>query len=128
MSIERYRSGAPLEEKMGYSRMIKAGNIIMIGGTTSVQPDGSVYGENDAYSQTKYVLAKQIKLLEQAGAIKEDVASIDVYAVHMSDGAEIGRAYAEYFHDVRPLFTVVGTTALNRPTQLVEIKMTAIKA
>lgn len=126
MSIDRYSSGAPLEAKMGYSRMIKAGNIIMIGGTTSVQPDGSVHGENDAYEQARYIFAKQVGLLSQAGASEKDVVSVDAFAVNISDGAAIGRAYAEFFHDVRPLFTVVGTTALNRPTQLVEIKMTAI--
>ncbi len=32
----------------------------------------------------------------------------------------------EKFHDVRPLFTMVGTTALNRPTQYVELMMEAI--
>jgi enamine deaminase RidA (YjgF/YER057c/UK114 family) len=125
MDIQRYQSGAPLEEKMGYSRMVKAGNMILIGGTTSVQPDGSVFGR-DAYNQTKYVLEKQLRLLQQAGSKAEDVVSVDVFAVNMSDGAEIGKAYAEIFHEIRPLFTVVGTTELNRSTQLVEIKMTAM--
>lgn len=68
MAYERknYGSGAPLEEKVGYSRMVQVEPFIKIGGTTSVQPDGSVYGE-DAYEQTKYVLQKQIDLLEKAG-------------------------------------------------------------
>ena len=39
-----YSSGAPLEEKVGYSRMVKVGDHIYVGGTTSVQPDGTVYG------------------------------------------------------------------------------------
>ena len=55
-----YSSGAPLEEKVGYSRMVKVGDHIYVGGTTSVQPDGTVYGEN-AYEQTRYVLEKQVK-------------------------------------------------------------------
>ena len=37
-----YSSGAPLEEKVGYSRMVKVGDHIYVGGTTSVQPDGTV--------------------------------------------------------------------------------------
>ena len=67
-----YSSGAPLEEKVGYSRMVKVGDHIYVGGTTSVQPDGTVYGEN-AYEQTRYVLEKQVKLIEQAGAGVGDV-------------------------------------------------------
>ena len=45
-----YSSGAPLEEKTGYSRMVKVGPFIYIGGTTAVQPDGAVYGEKSAPS------------------------------------------------------------------------------
>lgn len=124
MEIMRYSSGAPLEKSMGYSRMIRVAGLILIGGTTSVQPDGTVYGE-DAYSQTRYVLEKQMQLLERAGGKKENVIAVDAFAVHMSDTAEIGRAYSEIFHDIRPTFTVVGTTELNRPAQLVEIKLMA---
>ena len=110
-----YSSGAPLEEKVGYSRMVKVGDHIYVGGTTSVQPDGTVYGEN-AYEQTRYVLEKQVKLIGQAGA----------GAVDMKMCADISRAYSEIFHDIRPLCTVVGTPALNRPTQFVEIMMEAV--
>ncbi|MDR2665446.1 MAG: hypothetical protein LBC21_04110 [Oscillospiraceae bacterium] len=128
MGLERtnYSSGAPLEEKVGYSRMVKIGDYVKIGGTTSVQPDGSVYGEGSAYEQTKYVLEKQVRLLEQAGAKAGDVFAVKAYTTDMSKGAEISRAYSEIFSDVRPLFTAVGIAALNRPSQLVEIELEAI--
>lgn len=126
MERKKYSSGAPLEEKVGYSRMIKVGNLVMVGGTTSVQPDGSVYGEGDPYAQAKYIFEKQVKLLEEAGAAAKDVIKIMAYVTHMKDCAEISRAYSEIFHDVRPLFTAVGTSELNRRTQLCEIEMTAI--
>jgi enamine deaminase RidA (YjgF/YER057c/UK114 family) len=121
-----YSSGAPMEEKMGYSRMIKVGDYVRIGGTTSVQPDGTVFAEGDSYQQTKYVLEKQIKLLGEAGALVNDVISVKVYAVNMKDCGEICRAYSEFFKPYKPLCTVVGTTALNRPSQMVEIEMEAI--
>lgn len=127
MELKRtnYSSGAPLEEKVGYSRMVKVGPFVSVGGTTSVQPDGTVYGET-AYEQTKYVLEKQVKLLEQAGATAADVIKVKVYATDMKFGGQICDAYAEIFHDIRPLCTVVGTPALNRPTQFVEIEMEAV--
>lgn len=40
MARQNFSSGAPLEEKVGYSRMVRVGNQVFIGGTTSVQPDG----------------------------------------------------------------------------------------
>ena len=127
MKLERinYSSGAPLEEKVGYSRMVKIGPYIKIGGTTSVQPDGTVYGE-DAGEQTRYVLDKQIKLLEQAGASKEDVFSVFIYPTDITQGAKICEAYSEFFHDIKPLNTMVEITRLNRPTQFVEIVMEAM--
>ena len=128
MAYERknYGSSAPLEEKVGYSRMVQVGPFIKIGGTTSVQPDGSVYGE-DAYEQTKYVLQKQIDLLEKAGASAKDVTSVMIYATDISTGAKILEAYSEFFLDVKPLCTMVEITRLNRPTQLVEIMLEAVK-
>jgi len=44
----------------------------------------------------------------------------------MSDCGEVARAYSEIFHDIKPLFTAVGVSELNRPSQLCEIEMTAI--
>jgi len=121
-----YSSGAPLEEKTGYSRMVKVGPFVYMGGTTAVQPDGTVYGEGSAYEQTKYILEKLVKLLEKSGSKREEVIRIKGYTTDMKYGAEIARAYSEIFHDIRPLFTMVGTPMLNRPSQLVEIEMDAV--
>lgn len=125
MKRENYSSGAPLEDKVGYSRMVRIGDFVFIGGTTSVQPDGSVYGENDPYEQAKYILSKQINLLIAAGSKKEEVFRIKAYTTDMKYAAEIGRAYSEFFRNIRPVFTMVGTNMLNRPSQLVEVEMEA---
>lgn len=126
MVRKNYSSGAPLEEKMGYSRMVRLGNQIHIGGTTAVQPDGSVFGENDAYAQAGFIFDKFMRLLIQAGAGTKDVYKIKGYCVDMAkNGADVARAFSERFHDVKPLFTVVGIAGLNRPTQLVEIELEA---
>ena len=121
-----YSSGAPLEEKTGYSRMVKVGPFVYIGGTTAVQPDGTVYGEESAYEQTKYILQKLVKLLEKAGSKKEEVIKIKGYVTDMKYAPEIAKAYSEIFHDVKPLFTLVGISMLNRPTQLIELEMDAV--
>ncbi|WP_333859368.1 Rid family hydrolase [Clostridium sp.] len=121
-----YSSGAPLEEKTGYSRMVKVGPFIYIGGTTAVQPDGAVYGEKSAYEQTKYILQKLVKLLEKAGSKKEEVIKIKGYVTDMKYAPEIAKAYSEIFYDIKPLFTLVGISMLNRSTQLIEVEMDAV--
>ncbi|WKY48338.1 Rid family hydrolase [Eubacteriaceae bacterium ES3] len=127
MIRKNYSSGAPLEEKAGYSRMVSVGPFVSIGGTTSVQPDGSVYGIDDPYGQTKYVLEKFVDLLKQADASVADVTKVKVYTTDMAYAPQIARAYTEIFFEVKPLFTMVGTTMLNRESQLVEIELDAIK-
>lgn len=121
-----YSSGAPLEEVAGYSRAVKSGPFIYVGGTTSVQPDGTVYGEHDSYAQMKYILEKQLRFVEKAGGSKEDVYAVKCYVTKDYDGKEGAKAYTELFKDVKPLFTVVKVAALNRPTQLIEVEMNAV--
>ena len=125
MTRKNYSSGAPLEEKVGYSRMISVGSYVKVGGTTSVQPDGTVYGE-DAYEQTKYVLEKQLNLIKQAGAYPDDVVNAEIYTTDIGQGGRICEAYSEFFHDIKPLCTMVEIAKLNRPTQFVEIEMEAM--
>ncbi len=120
-----YSSGAPLEEITGYSRMIKVGEHIYIGGTTSVMPDGTVYGETP-YEQAKYIFTKFIELLKRADADAFDVIKIKAYITDIKFGKEVADAYSEFFKEVKPLFTMVETPKLNRPTQLVEIELEAV--
>lgn len=128
MELKRtnYSSGAPLEEKAGYSRAVKAGPFIFVGGTTSVQPDGTVFGEGDGYAQTKYILEKMINILEQAGASKEEVVRVKMYVTDMSKTKDYIAAYSEQFKAIKPLCTLVGIAALNRPSQLIEIELDAV--
>lgn len=121
-----YSSGAPLEEIVGYSRAVKVGNLVSIGGTTSVLSDGTVFGEGSAYEQARYIFKKHVRLLEEAGSCANDVVKIKGYITDMKFAKEVGDAYSEIFHDIKPLFTMVGTPMLNRPAQLVEIEMDAI--
>lgn len=128
MDLKRtnYSSGAPMEEIDGYSRMVQTGPFVYCGGTTSVQPDGSVVCEGDSYGQVKYVLEKLLKLMEQTGAAKEDVYSVKIYATPDFDGQKGYQAYSEIFKEIKPLLTGVTIHKLTRPTQLVEIEMNAI--
>jgi len=125
MERRNFSSGSPLEEVAGYSRMVKIGNQVHIGGTTSVQPDGSVFGTT-AYEQTKYILDRFVGLLKSAGAEASDVYKVKAYTTDMAMANEIAKAYSEHFKEIRPLFTMVETPKLNRSNQLVEIELEAM--
>lgn len=125
MERTNYSSGAPLEALVGYSRMVKVGRHIYIGGTTSVQPDGTVFGETP-YEQADYIFKKFLALLKQASADAADVIKIKAYVTDMAFGKDVGDAFSGCFKEVRPLFTMVETPKLNRPGQFVEIELEAV--
>lgn len=120
-----YSSGAPLEELVGYSRMVQINQHLYIGGTTAVMEDGSVFGIT-AFEQADYIFQKFIGLLKKAGADETSVFKIKAYVIDMNMAKEVGEAFSIYFKQVKPLFTMVETPKLNRPTQLVEIELEAI--
>lgn len=119
-----YSSGAPLEDIAGYSRMVKVGDHIYIGGTTAVQPDGTVTGDNP-HDQAAYIFSKCIALLQQAEAAAADVIKVKAYITDMAYAKDVAAAYSEHFKTVRPLFTMVETPKLNRQNQFVEIELEA---
>ncbi len=125
MQRTNFSSESPLEDVVGYSRMVKVGNQIHIGGTTAINADGSVFGLTP-YEQSHFIFGKFIKLLKQAGAEAKDVYKIKAYITDMAYAREVADAFSEFFKDVRPLFTMVETPKLNRPSQLVEIELEAM--
>ncbi len=118
-------SGSPWEDIVGYSRAVKIGNIIEVAGTTSMDGD-ILIGEGSVYEQTKYILQKIEKALEQAGASLQDVVRTRVFVTDISKWQEAGKAHGEVFHTIKPVSTMVEVSALINTQLLVEIEATAI--
>jgi enamine deaminase RidA (YjgF/YER057c/UK114 family) len=116
---------SPWEGAFGFSRVVRAGDWVLVGGTTSVDVDGVVRGETP-YQQTAESLRKVEHELARAGASLADVVQTRVYITDISRGEEAGRAHAEAFGDVRPLMTMVEVSALIDPRMLVEIEAVAV--
>ncbi|CAB1057401.1 hypothetical protein D1BOALGB6SA_2154 [Olavius sp. associated proteobacterium Delta 1] len=123
---ENYSSGAPFEEKAGYSRAVKVGNMVFVGGTTTTNSKGAVEGVGDAYLQTKIILQKIEDVLNRAGAKMSNVVRVRFYVTDISRGQEYIRAYSEWFKDIRPVITMAEIKALARPDHLVEIEAEAV--
>ena len=123
---ENFSSGAPFEEKVGYSRAVKVGNMVFVGGTTSTNSEGVVEGAGDAYLQTKIILQKIEQVLTRAGARISNVVRVRFYVTDISKGQEYLKAYSEWFKNVKPVITMAEVTALARPEHLVEIEAEAV--
>lgn len=123
---ENFSSGAPFEEKVGYSRAVRVGNMVFVGGTTSTNPQGIVEGAGDAYLQTKIVLQKIEDALRRAGAKTSEVVRVRFYVTDISKGQDYLRAYSEWFKNIKPTITMAEVKALARPEHLVEIEADAV--
>lgn len=123
---QNFSSGAPLEDKVGYSRAVKIGDQVFVGGTTTTTPDGVVEAEGDAYLQTKIILQKIEQALEKAGASLSEVYRVRIYVTDIARSREYMQAYSEYFKDIKPVVIMAEVSALARPTHLVEIEAEAI--
>jgi enamine deaminase RidA (YjgF/YER057c/UK114 family) len=116
---------APMEAGIGYSRADVAGGHGSVAGTAPIPADGSDPPEG-AYEQARLCLEIVLGALEQAGATAEDVVRTRIFVVPGTDFAEVGRAHAEVFREIRPATTGIVVAELLDPRWLVEIEVEAL--
>lgn len=127
MKRKNISSNTKWEDIVGYSRAVRIGNIIEVAGTTAVDGD-TIVGGNNAYEQTKFIFSKIEKALTQAGVSMKDVIRTRMFVTDISKWEEIGKAHGEVFKDIKPATTMVEVKALIDSKLLVEIEVTAIIA
>jgi enamine deaminase RidA (YjgF/YER057c/UK114 family) len=116
---------SPWEGRYGFSRILRAGGFVLVGGMTSVDPNGAVIGETP-YEQTVEILSKIEHELARTGTGLAGVIQSRVYVTDISRADEVGRAHGEVYGEVRPLMTMVEVSALIDPRMLVEIETVAL--
>jgi enamine deaminase RidA (YjgF/YER057c/UK114 family) len=116
---------SPWEDRYGFSRLVQAGGVVVVGGTTSVDVDGVVVGETP-YEQAVEIFSKLAHELGRAGASLADVVQTRAYVTDISRADEVGRAHGEAFGSARPAMTMVEVSALIDPRMLVEIEVLAV--
>jgi len=126
MSRINISSGAKWESIVGYSRVVKIGNHILVSGTTSIGDDGQIVGISDPYRQTIQIIRKIKTSIEKAGGSLSDVVRTRMYVTDIKNWEEVGRAHGEYFRDIKPAATMVEVSNLIEPDLLVEIEVEAI--
>ncbi|MGA7409638.1 MAG: aldo/keto reductase [Bryobacteraceae bacterium] len=119
-------SGSIWEPVAGYSRAIRAGDRIVVSGTTATHGSGQLIGKDDAAVQTTYILDKITASIRALGGRLEDVIRTRIYLANADDWQAVSQVHGRYFGQIRPANTMLQVAALIGNGYLVEIEAEAI--
>ena len=121
-------SSSPYAPIIGFSRAVRVGDWIAVGGTAPIGADGKTVGVGDPAAQTRQCFEIIRVALDQAGARLDDVVRTRVLLTRIGDWPEVARVRGEYFRDIRPVDTVMEVSRFIDPDWLLEIEVDAIIA
>ncbi|WP_108854689.1 RidA family protein [Albidovulum aquaemixtae] len=123
---ELISNGNPMELVVGFSRAVRVGPFITIGGTAPVGPDGRTVGIGDVAAQTRQCIEIIKAALEQAGSGLHDVVRTRVILTDMQNWKAAIDVRKKYFRDVRPVDTIMAIDRFVNPEWLVELEADAV--
>lgn len=124
--MTRYKDGSPWESIAGYSRAVRAGDRIVVSGTTAHAVDGSALHPDNTFAQTKAALERAIGAVEELGGTRKDVIRTRLFLVPDARWEEAARAHAEILGKVAPANTTLFVAGLIGDGLLVEVEVEAM--
>jgi 2-aminomuconate deaminase len=119
-----------------YPHVKRAGDFLIVSGTSSRRADDSIAGADveasgttrlDIRAQTRAVIENVREILQSQGAGLNDLVEVTSYLVNMNDFAGYNEVYGEYFGFDGPARTTVAVHQLPHPHLLIEIRAVAYK-
>ncbi len=121
-------NGNPMEEIVGFSRAVRVGPYISVGGTAPVDAQGKTVGPGDVFKQTTRCFEIIQAALEQAGSGLHDIVRTRVILTDIDNWKEAIEARKAFCRDVRPVDTIMAINRFVNPEWLVEIEVDAVVA
>ena len=124
-AISRISTNTPWEPIVGYSRLVRAGDLVAVSGTTATDERGVIVGGGQMYVQARQALENIRTALERAGLAMHQVIRTRMFVTDMARFADVARAHKEFFADSPPASTVVEVRRLANPDMMIEIEADA---
>ncbi|MDA8747263.1 RidA family protein [Litoreibacter sp.] len=119
-------NGNPMEKIVGFSRAVRVGSFIAVGGTAPVDETGKTVGVGDVFVQTTQCFKIIEAALAQAGSGLEDIVRTRVILTDIDNWQEAIEARKPFCKDARPVDTIMEINRFVNPEWLVEIEVDAI--
>lgn len=123
---ELISNGNPMEELVGFSRAVRVGPFISVGGTAPVDADGNTVGVGDVAAQTRQCIEIIRAALEKAGSGLHDVVRLRILLTDIADWKAAVEVRKAYFGEIRPADTIMEVSGFVNPEWLIEIEADAI--
>ncbi len=119
-------NGNPMEKIVGFSRAVRVGPFIAVGGTAPVDANGKTVGIGDVFAQTKQCFEIIKAALEEAGSGLADIVRTRVILTDIDNWKDAIEARKLYCKDARPVDTIMSINRFVNPEWLVEIEVDAV--
>jgi enamine deaminase RidA (YjgF/YER057c/UK114 family) len=120
--------GNPYEEIVGFSRAVRVGSFVAVGGTAPIGPDGNTVGIGEIETQTRRCFEIIGEALEAAGAGFGDVIRTRMLLTRIDDFETVTRVRKEYVGVTKPVDTIMQVAGFVNPEWLIEIEVDAMIA
>jgi enamine deaminase RidA (YjgF/YER057c/UK114 family) len=121
-------NGNPMEEIVGFSRAVRVGAFIAVGGTAPVDAAGKTVGVGDVFAQTTRCFEVIKAALEESGSGLHDIVRTRVILTDIDNWKAAIEARKAFCRDARPVDTIVAINRFVNPEWLVEIEVDAVVA
>ena len=118
--------GSPYEDIIGFSRAVRVGHFITVGGTAPLDKNGKTAGIGDIAAQTRQCIETIKTALEKAGAGLQHVVRTRLLLTNIDDWKSAAEVKATYFKTIKPVDTIVQVSRFIDPDWLIEIEVDAV--
>jgi enamine deaminase RidA (YjgF/YER057c/UK114 family) len=126
MTRQLISSGSPYEPRVGISRAVRVGPIVVVSGTAPLGPDGQTVAKGDPAGQARRCLEIIKDALERAGASLDHVVRTRTLLTRIEDWQAVAAVHGEFFGHIRPANTIVQISRFVDADWLVEFEADAV--